>query len=521
MKMDKLRKIFGNILGIFIIIQPILDIYFLYTDEIINIFKFSPSTLIRFGIIGLGFIYLLVEYRKDRKILPLIIYVVISVVYAILHHLFVRNFDSLDPDNFGYSMFSELFYIARLILPIIMTALVVDFDMTIEKLIKYFSIVACIVGSMIVFLNLFKIALGSYTNEFIKDNIFGWFNGAYEKYSFYELASKGWFNFANQISAILAVLFIMVIYSLSKKISVFNCYNFVVILLAMLMIGTKVALYSPFLVILAYVAIYVICYFFQKKRKFINKWSLLLIIILMGGYVGLIKYSPATNRAQINNYIIANREDDEENEDGEKEFELLKAQLTEVKTIGTEEEKIEFIKENYEKFSINKEFIEDSYSYEIDPDFWLNEFEKPLEYRLNYRKLEQEMIQRVVDINDKDSSVFFGISYIRVQNIFNIERDFILQYYTIGLIGLMLFIILPFVVPTIICGIFILRKHKEYLTEENMVMILSVLMILGIAFYSGNVIDSLIITIYLSSILGVLLKETVLSKKMLEEKNKK
>ena len=42
-----LQKISKKILIIFMIIEPLLDLYFLYSDNIINIFKFSPATIIR------------------------------------------------------------------------------------------------------------------------------------------------------------------------------------------------------------------------------------------------------------------------------------------------------------------------------------------------------------------------------------------------------------------------------------------------------------------------------------------
>ena len=114
------------------------------------------------------------------------------------------------------------------------------------------------------------------------------------------------------------------------------------------------------------------------------------------------------------------------------------------------------------------------------------------------------MIKRVVEVNGNSNSRWFGISYIRVQNIFNIERDFILQYYTIGIIGLVLFIFIPFIASIIMCGCVILKKSKDLLNIENMLLIASVILILGIAYFSGNIIDSLIITIYMSFIIGIL-----------------
>lgn len=516
MREEKNNNFLKLIFGIFIVIQPFLDIYFLYTDRVIQIFKFSPSTLIRFAFIGIIFIYMLAKYRKNKKIIPLVSYVAISLIYAVVHHLFVRNFNSYSPDNFGYSAFKELFYIARLVLPVILMFITVDFKYTFKDLKKCLCLVACIVGSVIVFSNLFKIGLGSYTNEVIKDNIFGWFTGAYNQYSFYELASKGWFNFANQISALLIVLSFVTMYELLKKISVYNVYNLVVILLSMLMIGTKVALYGVFLSLGALIAIYVIGFIFDRRKLDVNKYSVIFMILLIVGYVGMIKFSPATNRAQINNYIAENRE----KEDDEKEeisMDELLIELSAVKN-ASNEEKIAFIEKNYVRFSIDPMFIVDSYSYKIDPDFWLEIFEKPLAERIDYRSLEESMIKRVEEINGNSSSKLFGISYMRVQNIFNIERDFILQYYTVGLVGLVLFIVLPFIISVVIIGIYMLRRHGELLTHENMLLVALVVLVVGIAYYSGNIMDSLIITTYLSFIIGVLCNETIFKKEKNEVK---
>lgn len=513
MKEEKINKLLKIAFGIFIIIQPFLDIYYLYTDEVIRIFRFSPSTLIRFAFVGIIFIYMLAKYRKDKKILPLVTYIVVSGIYAVLHHIFVRNFNSYSPNNFGYSVSKELFYIARLMIPVILMFIVIDFKFKFQDLEKYLCIVACVVGSVIVFTNLLKIGLGSYTNEIIKDNIIGWFTGAYNQYSFYELASKGWFNFANQISALLIILSTITIYRLLKKINFYNIYNVVVILLSMIMLGTKVALYGVFLSVGVILAILVVYFIIERKKIEINKFSAILMLVLLVGYIGLTKISPANNRVQINNYIAENREKPkkDEEDDEQKSMETLYEELAVVKN-ASYEEKIKFIEENYVRFSIADMFIIDAYSYKMDPDFWLNEFERPLAERLDYRHLEEEMIKRVVEINGNPNSKWFGISYMRTQNIFNIERDFILQYYTIGLIGLILFIILPFIIIPIIIGIYMLKKHKELLTPENMLMLAMVVLTIGIAFFSGNVIDSLIITIYLSFIIGVLAKETIFKK---------
>ncbi|WP_242865153.1 O-antigen ligase family protein, partial [Paraclostridium sordellii] len=63
-----------------------------------------------------------------------------------------------------------------------------------------------LISGTIVITNIFEVSLNSYTNEVIKANIFEWFTGAYDKYNYSSLASKGIFNFANQIAAVLVLL---------------------------------------------------------------------------------------------------------------------------------------------------------------------------------------------------------------------------------------------------------------------------------------------------------------------------
>ena len=45
--LEKYKKIMSIIFITFMIIQPIFDVYYLYSDSLISLFKFSPSTIIR------------------------------------------------------------------------------------------------------------------------------------------------------------------------------------------------------------------------------------------------------------------------------------------------------------------------------------------------------------------------------------------------------------------------------------------------------------------------------------------
>lgn len=92
----------------------------------------------------------------------------------------------------------------------------------------------------IVISNLFVISLRSYETGFISANIFEWFINPNIGYS--HMASKGFFNFTNMVSAVLFMLMPLMLYFM------FSHFNWrivtlnIVQALAMIELGTKVAL---------------------------------------------------------------------------------------------------------------------------------------------------------------------------------------------------------------------------------------------------------------------------------------
>ena len=54
------------------------------------------------------------------------------------------------------------------------------------------------------------------------------------------------------------------------------------------------------------------------------------------------------------------------------------------------------------------------------------------------RYLEASIIKRVKSLNNNNKDNIYGIGYNRIMNIFNIENDFIMQYYSVGYIGVIM-----------------------------------------------------------------------------------
>ncbi len=498
------KDIIYIIFFIFFIIQPFLDTYFLYTNDIINIFKFSPATIIRFGCIGLFILYIIFTNNKDKKYIFGII--IVSLLYIILHHINMLNFNYVGNETLSYSAFQDFFYICRLLIPIFIIIIVFNLKVSFADASFIIQVASFIIGAEIVVTNLFKIGLASYTNKIIDGSIISWFTGAYNTYSFYNLASKGWFNFANQISALIIIFLPFNFNALFKKTTFFNASILFFATLSCLMLGTKVALYGFILVFIIMLGLYFFDSLAHKTFTSINKSSLIICFACIIIYGLIYPYSPAKNRQSLNEEIIANNTqgnlDNSLDNSDNVDFEVINQLLQNVSHSNDYNEKINFIKEYYPYYRIADDFIENSYPYKNDPDFWLTIMNLPIQKRIDYRYIEKAIIERVSEINNNSSSIYWGISYSRIQKIFNIERDFVLQYYALGIIGVILFLIIPFILYPVLFGLHILKDKNVAI--DNCVLLLSIAIFIFAGLFSGNVMDCLTITIYIGLILGVM-----------------
>ena len=91
--MEKYKKILSYVFAIFMIMQPLFDIFYLYDDNLIAMFKFSPATIIRMGVMSLLFLFTFLYWKNKNKWKYLIVFCVIYFLYTIFHQINVMNFD--------------------------------------------------------------------------------------------------------------------------------------------------------------------------------------------------------------------------------------------------------------------------------------------------------------------------------------------------------------------------------------------------------------------------------------------
>lgn len=449
------NKIYKLLLKIVLCIYPSFLLTFAYN---------SYFTLLQIIIIfGLLLFLLLINKESRKNFKYIILYTIIVLIYGIFHHLNATNFTSLVPGNFNYDILKECLQILKMSIPVIFVYLIYHSNLEKEDyihIIKSWIILIC--GSIIIS-NILKISLSSYTGETIKANIFSWFNN---NYNYRDTASIGFFKYSNQISCLLVIIMPMVIYYYIKE-EVSSLY-IIIMLITLLMLGTRVATVGGILVFIAINLSYI---FFNIIKKEKTNWKKLIYCLIFSIlYLATLPFSPAFNRHQ-NNYLLEKRN-----------------LLASIENVNQPD--IEYIKSNYEYKLINEEFILNRYPYEYDPKFWLEIMNKPQSLRTNYRYLEIEMIKRVKEINNNKWDDILGITNVRVQNIFNIERDYILQYYAFGILGCILFLSVYFCL--FVKNIKETIKNFNYL---NTCILSSIILLLTIAYMSGNIYNQLAISI--------------------------
>lgn len=538
------KKIIENTLLFFLIMQPLFDLYFLFDEKIVNILGFSPSTIFRIilvGIIGILFIFTL---KNKKEFYMYYIYIGIVVLYTICHHINALNFtDFYKGYDFGYNLTSELFYFIRMLMPLFLIIVSAHYkfdDKYLERLIGTLIILTC--GSIIV-TNLLEISTGSYSKEIIKGNIFCWFqeNRCYLNYM--DLASKGFFLDPNRLSALLVLITPLMMYISIKNPSIKNRILVIINWIGMLMIGTKVSTYGFLLILICSIIVFLFFCFIKKEISFKISTAIFMMLIVIINVV-VLPYSPAINRTMVDNQVqsdynnnvdgkleenteklsgliekIEEKEEikkDKENladkkteEEGKNEELTEQEEIKKQEEINKKEEKLNneinsFIEANYLNYNINPHFILNSYPYKYDPEFWIDIMNMPINQRTNFRIVERLMLERVKDKNDNMFDNIFGITFTRMGNIFDLERDFISHYYTLGFLGLIIFLF-PYIIITLVCGIKMMVKYKDYFTMKNVFILMGIGITLFAAFFTGNVMDGLIVTLLLGVIFGQLI----------------
>ena len=479
-----------KLLMFFILLQPFLDFYLLYSERVTSIFRFSPTTIIRILFVGLFAIYLLFKIKYNKKYLWILGYLLIILIYLIFHVFNSLNFNINIGNNYAFSFVTEAFYFIRMFIPIILIFVTYNIkpkEKTFEKTIIGVSLIFSLV---IIITNFFKISLTSYGgNNLILGNIVDWFLNS--SYKFEDLASKGFFYSANQISAALIMLLPINIYyaiKTSKKVCIFSSFC---LCLSMIMIGTRVVVYGWFLISVAVFIAWIFFSLIHRNKIGITRKKIMTYLVLFVILTVLTINCPLVLRETSTDFAALEAKN------------ITKEINAELYNVKNREEKENFIVKYCETFSIPSVYIEELYKYKNDSNFWIETMKLPYNVRGGNRNIQNLITKRIYNLNNNKYDKFLGMGYSRFRNAeLYIEQDFIVHFYTLGIMGIILFLSPYLVISTFSLVYMLINKT---LRMKTTILCMSVYLTLAISIFSGHVLDELIVTIILGFISGYIL----------------
>lgn len=465
----------------FLFCMPIFDTIWFYSKW---------TTAVRVGIIFLIFIFTLVFHKDSRKkSLFLWGWYLLCGIYFIINYYHSFDFFALQPNFFNYSGYQELLTILKLMcLPTLLFSLYYQKFTKKEYLFIVKSWIIIIAGSIIL-TNIFKVSLSSYGTNVISYNIFEWNKNLY----YIKTASRGFFIYANQTALIMVMLLIIAFYMTAFE-NFKSIIYLILLCIAMLMLGTRVSSLGGLLIFLLLFLSYFV-YQIIKKEKINWKILFTLIPMLVWGLL-LFTVAPYQNR----NVELDQVNEIDAHEDMTSSSKLKKALIKH--DIDETKDKIAFVDSYVDNNKLPKKFYQSYYSYVYDPDFWYDFVLNTPNEKINYRYIEISIIKRVVQIDDRKSDIWFGISNTRIQNIVNVERDFLLHYYAFGIVGsIILLCIYPIIL--VVNGIAFVKK-KDYL---SFICLINIGLFTSIAYLTGNILNSINMLIYFAFIVVIRFQE--------------
>jgi len=526
-----------EVLLVFILVQPLFDLYMGTVRESLDVFGISIVTLLRIIIILTLFVIVLTKSIKNKTNIKLtkimLAYLVLVISYAFIHHLNININGTYFMNNNLYNSNTEFLYVLRLVLPFILIYTIFLIKPKKETIIKSLIASAAIISIIIVITNIFNVSFSSYFTEkvFIEGNIFQWMNLIKEQVNYKMYTSKGLFVSANQMAALLSILGLIVVYNTCKRQNWFMYITLFFQTIAMIMIGTRTANYGWKL---AFIVIFLIqiTKLIRRKPIFLTKRTITVLMVILAMGIFFSEISPSRYR-----YFTKHFENDYENSIKQKELtegylspeeveyyiQNDEALFLHLKVIGAgydinliRKDFVEdYIKENYLMHFIPPIYIEQIYPYQDNPRFWIKMFKQPLSVKGDNRARQLLIIKEIKEKENKNIllDTLFGIGATPLnQREFMVEKDLVAHMYNLGIIGTLL-LALPYmgIILYVLCDkITFKRKYNMSLityngTSESKIYIFSIILAYLIAYLAGHVIDEYILSIYMATITALLL----------------
>lgn len=523
---NKLIKLNHILIQLLILAQPFIIMFQAMVVRDVQLFGVSIFEGFNIVVVCISTLLTIYTHSNKKLFVKYIPYVVVLGIYIIVHGYNIYQFNEEVYSAQSPNFFVETYYIFRtFIVPLLVLFNVYYSALKKEQIVQILINFVFVIVLVMVFSNLFGFALRNYSDvtKFNEMSIFDWFTFANPSArSYYELTTKGWFLSGNQMAAVLFMAFPVVLFITYKQRKVFHYFLVILQMLAMFMLGTKIANAGCLLVLMFFIAGWFLFRLLKQEKKGVLWFAVIFLV-----FVVLLPFSPIGYKYR---YEMDSKKDNtgnsaalmldrvmevdveekvEENEDMREYYENLIKDSQVFKTLKadslTNEEK-EFVKKymmDYcDYFGISPYIIEhyDDLNHSV---FWVRYLQETPNN--DYRVLKTMILEDIYKNNDNPLDKYVGMGY--TLNYIYTETDYSFQMYSYGLIGLTL-LIGPYFVMLVYVLYQGLRHFKHMFTLECAIYFSAPLFGVAIAKFSGHVLERSFPLIVMGVLLGLVLLHT-------------
>ncbi|KFN01489.1 hypothetical protein D0U04_05270 [Bacillus clarus] len=455
-KLKQTDNYFPHFLLLFIVFQPILDLLTSFSIYILHM-SATVGIVVRFAFMLLALGYLLLHRKQEgnKKYILYLCLLGIVLIAGLANNMMVKS-----PVSFG----EEIKFILKSIYPIVLLfgyiivcKEIQNKQYAFQKIITYFLYATLILSIVMIVAIVSGTDFPSYPNS--------------------KIGSRGWFFAGNDLSAIFAIMFpIVVLYSIHHTTSFSKVYYWIPTLLAMyasIMVGTKVG-YGAIVLTLGVALLFSFIEYMMNRKKegkgFTYLVNTVVAFVVLGGLVIATPHTPIAKNMgihlQMYEYKKSVREEQER-----KEGKVVKKDPEEARKHAqgelTDSEVKSLIYSDRDKFL------------EVYKQYYKN---APLSQKL------------------------FGMGYAGnyTTKIKLIEMDFHDLFFAFGIVGFLIYL-LPFLYFGIKLFIRFITNFKKVLTVKYMLLASTIVLSLGISFMSGHVLTAPSVSIFFVVILAYLI----------------
>ncbi|MHA4266822.1 O-antigen ligase family protein [Bacillus cereus] len=446
-KLKQTDNYFPHFLLLFIVFQPILDLLTSFSIYVLHM-SATVGIVVRFAFMLLALGYLLLHHKQQgakKYILYLCLFGIVLAI-GLVNNLMVKS-----PVSFG----EEVKFIMKSVYPIVLLFGYIialkelkNNEYAFHKIITYFLYATLILSISLI------AAMVTGTD--------------FQSYPHSKIGSRGWFFAGNDLSAIFAIMFpIVVLYSVHKTTSFSKFYYWIPTVLAMyasIMVGTKVG-YGAIVVTLGVALLFSFIEYMMNRKKegkgsthFVNT---VVAAVVLGGLLVLTPQTPIAKNMSIHLQMYEYKKSVQEEKD-RKEGKVVQEEHKQGEL--TDSEMKSLIYSDRDKFlKVYKQYYK----------------EAPLSQKL------------------------FGMGYAGnyTTKMKLVEMDFHDLFFAFGIVGFLMYV-LPLLYFGIKIFIRIITNFKKLFSVKHMLLASTLVLSLGIGFMSGHVLTAPAVSIFFTVILA-------------------